>query len=334
MSYVLFTPGPVNLDSRVKDAAVSVDLCHRQEDFLEVIDRVREKLLRISCKEDANVSLLQGSGALAVESGLSSFVMGNVLLIVNGYYSHRMWESLKNRNGVYLTVLKFSDDCVPDASCLKSAMAGKDWVVLAHHETGVGLLTPLGLVCDLAAFLGVRVLVDAVSSFGCHHVDTRADVICFNSNKCLESIPGVAIVIWDSSLLFRDSCIPCLDVRKYCDNIEYTANTNSMLALDVALDLWFQEDRKHRYDKLSESIRDIGSRTFKLFLDDNYSSVATSFYVGDGNKYSRLYSAAKESGYIIYSGKIPGQFRVCNMGVLITEDNIRNLFGVLYESVC
>ena len=92
--YILFTPGPVNLDNRVRAAGFSKDLCHRQKEFISLLIRVKQNLLDISKKKNSHVSILHGSGSLAVESALQTLIQGNVLVINNGPYCIRIKESL------------------------------------------------------------------------------------------------------------------------------------------------------------------------------------------------------------------------------------------------
>jgi len=175
------------------------------------------------------------------------------------------------------------------------------------------------------------VLVDAVSSFGAHRIDPRANVICFNSNKCLESIPGAAIIVWDDELVRCRDTIAYLDATSYkAERIPFTPNTNAIVALDTALDIFFKEDRYGRYERLSSYVREVGSQYYPLFLRAHYSNVLNSFEVDD-NKYEMLYQVAKAHGFILYAGKMKGQFRIANMGVGIDYSKVDDLFSCIKD---
>jgi|3_EtaG_2_1085321.scaffolds.fasta_scaffold13042_2 2-aminoethylphosphonate-pyruvate transaminase len=330
--YILLNPGPVNLHHLVREAAVKIDLCHRQKEFIDILMSAKGKLKKIYNRNDCNVSILHGSGSLAVESGLSTFVTGNVLVINNGHYCERIYKSLKNNpNVTYIHNDSYPFGAYPDIERILELLKKRqyDWITVVHHETSTGILNPLKDICDMASAFKVKVFVDAVSSFGGHDVDNRADVVCSNSNKCLESIPGAAIVIWSKFLNPSKNVIPYLDANLYvADSMPCTLNTNAVMALDVALDLFLKEDRYERYRLLAKCIREEGSKYFDLFLKDNYSNILTSFCVKD-NEYDKLCNAAMENGFVIYPGKKSSQFRISNLGVSLTNDKIKQLFSVL-----
>jgi len=332
MEYVLLNPGPVNLHPRVREAATNVDLCHRQQEFSDILISVKKKLKLAANTPESRVSILHGSGSLAVESGLRTFVSGRVLVINNGPYCQRIADSLNSMEDVKLDNICYKMGESPNLDFIEQLLHHKyyDWIAVVHHETATGILNPLSKICDMVEGEGTKVFVDAVSSFGAHKVDSRSDVICFNSNKCLESIPGAAIVIWNKKLhKSRAGIIPYLDVTRYSGcQIPCTPNTNAIMALNTAMDLFFEENRYERYAILSEHIRDVGSKYFELFLDCDYSNVLTSFKV-DESHYEQIYYKAVDSGFIIYGGSILDQFRVCNLGVKVNKENINRLFDII-----
>jgi 2-aminoethylphosphonate-pyruvate transaminase len=206
-----------------------------------------------------------------------------------------------------------------------------DWVAVVHHETTTGLLNPLTDVAALCADHGARLFVDAVSSLGAHRIDPRADVVCFNSSKCLESLPGVAGVLWRSDLATH-ATVPVLDVSAYARGMASTPNVQAYVALDIALDLLAGEDRPVRYEHLARHMWAAGGEHFELLLDERHRShVLTSFRLG-GHTIDELFGRAYEHGMVIYPGQAELRdeiFRVANMGVLIDRDTIDELFAVL-----
>ena len=336
MKWTLLNPGPVNLCSAVREAAVKIDLCHRQEEFINILLDVKKRLLKLAGKEESYISMLSGSGALAVESGLQSLVRGRVLVINNGHYCNRIIDSLV-RMGNYIPQLKVVGlycgfGLAPDSDKLSELLdkCAFDWVAVVHHETSTGLLNPLTEICDVVKLHDIKVFVDAVSSFGVHYVDQRADVICFNSNKCLESIPGIAAVVWDKSLECQQT-IEYIRLWNYVDDkMPFTANTNAVVALQAALDCYDKEDRPRRYARVSRQVREIGSQYFDLFLSKNYSDVLTSFsFSGD---YDALYAKAKASGFVLYPGKMNNYFRVANINPMLDKACVEKLFACIGEN--
>jgi len=325
-------PGPVNLDPRVREAATRTDLCHRQQDFVDILMSVKDKLRLAAKKPESKVSILHGSGSLAVESGLRTFVKGRVLVINNGPYCQRIADSLYDMKDVEVDNIVFKAGESPNMDFIEQLCHHKyyEWITVVHHETATGVLNPLSRICDIAEKNGTKVFVDAVSSFGGHEVDPRCDVICCNSNKCLESVPGAAIVIYGKGLYkVRMGGISYLDATRYAGGrIPCTPNTNAIMALDVAMDLFFEEDRYERYAVLSEHIRNVGSKTFDLFLDRDYSNILTSFKL-TGAHFERVYHKALDNGFVIYDGLVADQFRVCNLGVKVSKESIDRLFSLI-----
>jgi len=326
--YILFTPGPVNLDKRVRAAAFSKDLFHRQKEFIDILMKVKQNLLNISKKNNAHVSILHGSGSLAVESALQTLVQGNVLIINNGLYCERIKKSLLMKKNTTVKSLDLKTGEYPNLETIKNIINKNryDWICMVHHETTTGLLNPVKEICDLSQKKSIRVFVDAVSSFGIHEIDKRASVICANSNKCLESIPGAAIVIWDKDINISNNIIPYMDISQYTeDKIPCTLNTNAIMALDTALKIYIKEDRPERYRKLANYIRQKGSQYFNLFLEDNYSNVLTCFSTPTGQSFEICESMHK-FGIVLYPSNTSTNFRICNLGIGINYKTIDYLF--------
>ena len=332
---VLFNPGPVNLDAAIKEHLFDVELCHRQPDFLDLHASVCERLHAVAglSPDDYRLSLLHGSGTLAVDAALASVVRGRVLVVVNGLYCERIAKTLAGVQGATVVEFQAGLGAPPMLRELERAIerSAPDWVALVHHETTTGLLNPLPEIADLARAADARIFVDAVSSFGAHPVGHESDVICFNSNKCLESLPGIAGVFWRADLAPQPT-VPVLDLAPYADGLPSTPNVQAFVALDIALDLLLAEDRPERYRRLAADVREVGERHFELLLPTKHrSNVLTSFRLG-GRDPDELNARALRRGYVIYHGQKHLRseiFRVANMGAEMSRERIEDLFEVL-----
>jgi 2-aminoethylphosphonate-pyruvate transaminase len=331
--FVLFNPGPVNLHPAVRQAALSVDLCHRQPEFEALRARVVAKLHDAAgLASDAHrLSLLHGSGTLAVDAALTSLVRGRVLVIDNGVYCARMRATLAPLAEVHALDLEPGFPPGLDELEARAAELRPDWIACVHHETTTGLLNPVPEIAATAERHGARLFVDAVSSLGAHPIDPRADVVCFNSNKCLEGLPGIAGVFWRRDLE-PEPTVPVLDVARYAEGIPFTPHVQAFLALDAALDLLAAEDRPARYARLAHAVWREGERAFEPLLPEAVrSNVLCSFRVG-GRDPDVMLRSALDHGYVIYAGQGALRdeiFRVANMGAAIDEDVIADLFAVL-----
>jgi 2-aminoethylphosphonate-pyruvate transaminase len=332
---VLFNPGPVNLDESIKTHLFDVELCHREPAFEELTSRIRAGLLGVAgfSADDFAVSLLHGSGTLAVDAALASLVRGRVLVVNNGLYCERLLATLAGFEDAQPVDHDLGLGVPVDLDRLAAALRQQRpaWVAMVHHETTTGLLNPLPEIAALCADFGTQLFVDAVSSLGAHPVDVRADVVCFNSSKCLEGLPGIGGVLWRAGLPVHHT-VPALDVGAYAHGMASTPNVQAFVALDIALDLLAAEDRPARYERLAKHVWASGARHFELLLDEpDRSNVLTSFRLG-GRTIDDLFTRAYERGMVIYPGQAQLRdeiFRVANMGALIDEAVIDELFDVL-----
>lgn len=325
----------MNLDPAVKENLFNVELCHRQPEFAELYEHVKERLFAAAgiTPRTHRLSLLHGSGSLAVDAALTSLVRGKVLVVVNGVYCERLAATLAPLPDTTVLPHDAGLGRPPALDELERRIDAErpEWVALVHHETTTGLLNPLAEIVALAKTRGCRTFVDAVSSFGAHPLDRAADVVCFNSNKCLESLPGVAGVFWARDLPAYPT-VPVLDVAAYAEGLPSTPSVQAVVALDVALDLLLAEDRPARYQRLARKVWEAGGRRFEPLLPEpDRSHVLTSFRL-DGRDPDELDRRARAQGYVIYHGQRELRdeiFRVANMGASIDEHTIEGLFEAL-----
>ena len=94
--YLLFTPGPVNVAENVRMAICKEDICHREEDFVFLLQSIEKKLLQLfEIKSTTNYRavIITGSGTAANESMLSSIVGDkNILILSNGEFGERLFN--------------------------------------------------------------------------------------------------------------------------------------------------------------------------------------------------------------------------------------------------
>lgn len=331
---ILFNPGPVNLDAAIRENLFNVELCHREPEFDALNARIRARLFALLGfdSERFELSLLHGSGTLAVDAALASLVRGRIVVVNNGLYCQRLIETLAGFDGA-TTIdhdLGIGSRVQLDDLAVVLRRERPDWVALVHHETTTGLLNPLHDVAELCHAEGSRLFVDAVSSLGAHAVG-GGDVVCFNSSKCLESLPGIGGVFWRSGLALHRS-VPVLNIGAYSRGMASTPNVQAYVALDIALDLLAGEDRATRYERLAQHVWAVGGAAFELFLEArDRSNVLTSFRLG-GRQIEDLFTRAYAAGMVIYPGQAKLRheiFRVANMGARMTEPVIDRLFEVL-----
>jgi 2-aminoethylphosphonate-pyruvate transaminase len=343
--WVLLNPGPANTSPAVRRALLTPDLCHREPEFFQVMRDCRERLVRVAgCAADFAAVVLTGSGTAAVEATVCSAVpRGRALLVVqNGVYGDRLARIAAAHD--IPTEVVASDVVTPAApgevEAALRAHPAVSHVAVVHHETTTGLLNPVAEIARVAARLGRRVLVDAMSSLFGEPLDVTADGIDFvmaSANKCLQGIPGVAFV------LARRSAVDALKGRpprsvyldlyghyasQEADNTPFTPAVQVLHAMREALAELEKEGVETRIARYAQNARvlraGMAALGFEILVPAGArSSLLTTFRLRPGVGYDPLHDAMKRRGYIIYAGQGDIRtyaFRVANMGTLTPRD--------------
>jgi 2-aminoethylphosphonate-pyruvate transaminase len=339
---VLLNPGPSVVTDRIHRAVAGPDLCHREPEYSEIFDRVRQKLLHIGeVGDDWAVVMLAGSGTAAMEamSGAATRPGRKLLVCRNGIYGERI-ETIARRHGTDVVVVEASPFEPIDPDAVADALENYpdvDAVAVIHHETTTGLLNPVHEIAAVAKTHGALVLVDAISSFGAE--DLRLDDIDFmasTSNKCLHGLPGVAFVLASPRGQQRIAEVPprslYFDLQNYLTaqekrTVPFTPAIPAMYGLEAALDELLDEGLEHRKAYYRARTDYLDAEFVRLGLEPRVAAPHRSHSVRSlplppGADYTSLHDAIKEKGYIIYGGlgdAARTSFRVCALGALTIE---------------
>lgn len=350
---ILLNPGPVTLSQRVRNALLKPDLCHREIEFFQLQNNIREKLLNIynlNPNKYATI-LLTGSGTSAMEAMLSSLIpdQGKLLVIENGVYGERLSKIAKIHGLNYLPFhLQWGEEI--DLHCLELCLKKHQdltHLAIVHHETTTGRLNDLKAISDLCKPYNIKLLIDGVSSFGAEDLDFENwnIIACAaTANKCLHSIPGTAFVIVEREALNLNLTPRTLylDLKTYCEKQDqgetpFTQSVQSFYALETAL-LELEErggylTRKNQYQTLMNYVRNelIKLKIKPLFPEGHSSVVLNSFYLPENVTYQQLHDHLKANGFIIYAGQgelAKSIFRISIMGDISLKDleKLVNLF--------
>src|SRR5580692_4695705 len=341
--YVLFSPGPVMTSARVKAALVHHDVCHRDDDYAAVVERLQEKLRPVFGASPAHeMLLLTGSGTAAMEMAISSVVpRGKKLLVIaNGAFGDRL-DEIAALHGIPRVTLRYAWGTLPLVRDVARALESDPDIaaaVMIQHETSVGIMNPVGEIGRLCRQHGVTSIVDAVSALGVEDVDVVRDGvdICYSSaNKCLHSVSGVSFLcvapeVWPrlAGVAPRVYYLDLMRHRRYLDELSQTPFTpavSSFFALETALDELREQGgvpaRREIYRKRSLRIRrvfaDLG---FESFTNTGRESHTISMLrLPDGLSVDDLYERMKARGFIIYRAKgdlADRYIQIANMGEL------------------
>jgi 2-aminoethylphosphonate-pyruvate transaminase len=339
-------PGPVVADERVRAALGGPDLCHREPEFTELMNRVRDRVTRICGGGGEHTSLiLTGSGTAAVEAALTSVVPadGALLTLDNGHYGRRMHD-IAVTHGLRSHRLDFGWAVPLDLDAVDRALAADpalSHVAVVHHETSTGMLNDIAAVTRVAHRHGREVVVDAVSSVGAEDIDLVRDGIDWlagSANKCLEGMPGLAFVTGRRAAFTALAGHPrrsyYLDLARHFAAQEtslapaFTPAVPTFYAFDTALELALREGvlaRRDRYRALVRILREGLERLgFALLLPPEHRAVGlTVVRLPPGVSYDELHDPLKAAGYVVYAAQGPlaeGHFRLSTLGALTAED--------------
>ena len=341
----LLNPGPVTVTTGVRQSVLQDDLCHREVECEQLIGDIRHKLEHVySSQGDAyRAILLTGSGTLAVESMLASCVgkEDHVLLIANGIYGYRMGDILQRHHKSYQQ-LDFGLTGEIDYDEVRNTLSQGEFTHAAcvHHETTIGRLNDLTLLSELCNQFNIKLLLDAVSSFGGEAIDFADPnllAIAATANKCLHGYPGIAFVITREAAIanFENNCNSLyLDLfvhyeKQQHNKVAFTPAVQILYALQVALDELEQQGgwraRNIQYFALSSALRQ-GFKQAGIELAipvAQCASMLSAFKLPQGVDFNQLHQRYKDQGYIIYPGQLnlgATIFRIATMGELTLND--------------
>lgn len=346
--YVLLNVGPILISDKVRNALLKPDLCHRENEFVELLNRVRKKLTRVfKGNKQYTTIVFGGSGTASLEAVISSVVRkGRILFLSNGYYGEKIWKIALIHN-LDAHILKYEWGQRIKGSDVEKLIKSDSkikYVAMVHNETSTAMLNQITQIGELVSEYGKIFIVDAISSIGVEDIDVVRDNIHFcigSPNKCIESIPGLSFVCANKQELEKLRVFPprssYLDLYTHYVYEEglgerlgtpFTPPVQAFYALDVALDLLLEEgieNRRKRYAYLAKIIRDgIENLGFKLFIPREFMcNSITSVLTPKNITYKTLHDKLKKRGFIIYAGQghVEGKlFRIGNMGALTVKD--------------
>ncbi|WP_421317099.1 2-aminoethylphosphonate--pyruvate transaminase [Aeromonas veronii] len=363
VDYLLLTPGPLSTTATVR-AAMLQDSCTWDADYNQgVVEPIRRELVRLATgpeyESDYSAVLLQGSGSYVVESVLGSAIgVDECLLIINnGAYGARMGEMAR-----CLGLCHYELDCGetnrPEPAAIEAMLACHPEIThlaMVHCETTTGMLNPLEEVAALCQRRGIRLIVDAMSSFGGIPIDMGRlgiEFLISSANKCIQGVPGFGFVIARRAALAacagRARSVS-LDLHAQWQTMEqqggkwrFTSPTHTVLAFAQALrELDEEGGIEARHQRYSENQRTLvagmAALGFAPLLPEQWQSpIITAFYspAHPDYRFADFYQRLKAQGFVIYPGKVSQAdcFRIGNIGD-VTPERVRGLLAAM-ASAC
>ena len=343
---VLLNPGPSTTTDSVKYAQVVPDICPRELEFGNLMEKVAEDLTSFVADTKDYISIMFGcSGTGADEAMVSSCVPpdGKLLVVDNGSYGARLAKIAQVYN-IDMDVFKSSTYEPIDIAALEEKMktGGYTTFAIVYHETTTGLLNPLEKICPMAKKYGMTTIVDIVSAYGGMPINLEKlgiDFASTTSNKHIGGMAGVGIVVCRRSELLKQKEWPMrsyylnlFDQYKYfleTKQTRFTPPVQTFYALRQAITETKVETIEKRYERftacwkiLVKALKEIGLKM--LVAEENQSHFITAILIPETPEYSftALHDYAKSFGFTIYPGKLGNidTFRIANMGDIKPEE--------------
>ncbi|MCF7743688.1 2-aminoethylphosphonate--pyruvate transaminase [Aeromonas veronii] len=363
VDYLLLTPGPLSTTATVR-AAMLQDSCTWDADYNQgVVEPIRRELVRLATgpeyQSDYSTVLLQGSGSYVVESVLGSAIGADecLLIINNGAYGARMGEMARCL-GLRHHELDCGETNRPEPAAIEAMLARHPEIThlaMVHCETTTGMLNPLEEVAELCQRRGIRLIVDAMSSFGGIPIDMGRlgiEFLISSANKCIQGVPGFGFVIARRAALAacagRARSVS-LDLHAQWQTMEqqggkwrFTSPTHTVLAFAQALRELDEEGgiaaRHLRYSENQRTlVAGMAALGFAPLLPEQWQSpIITAFYspAHPDYRFADFYQRLKAQGFVIYPGKVSQAdcFRIGNIGD-VTPERVRDLLAAM-ASAC
>lgn len=346
--HILLNPGPATTSATVKKSLVVSDICPREEEFSKLLKDVSSKCLKVvNAPAHYKCVLLPGPGTASVESALSfnAHPDKKILILANGAYGQRMIEICQALSIKYQS-LEFSWENELDYqkidTFLNKEASNFHALAFVHHETTVGVLNDLSKIYEISKKYQLTSIADCMSSYAGIPIDlkdTPVDVIVSSSNKCIQGMAGLGIIIVNSNLVQKNNnqnvgSYTLNLIRNYqaqIDNNEFifTPPVQVLYALKQALIEFEAETQKGRskryfelYDKMAHGMRELG---FEFLINPKvHSKILTAFKAPTFKGYTFLefHDFLFERKITIYPGKMASKnyFRISNLGDLNHND--------------
>lgn len=265
---VLLNPGPATTTNTVKMAQIVPDICPREKEFTKIMGEIRKDLVRIvHGGQDIYTSVLFcGSGTICMDVCLNSLLPAGkrILIINNGSYSRRAVQICECYHLPFIN-LEFPYDEIPDLNEIEEVLKKNPDIYLVyttHHETGTGLLNPIGDIGRLVHKYNGIFSVDTTSSFAMRPLFIEEEEIDFcmsSAQKGLMAMTGVSFIVGKRSLIEKSREYP---TRSYYNNLflqydsfektgemRFTPPVQTIYAMQAGILEYFNEGENAKWER-------------------------------------------------------------------------------------
>lgn len=199
---LLFTPGPLQVSLRVREALKKSNITHRDPLFQILLAKLQRNLLRVfGLGSSYFPCVFNATGRGANEAMIAPHVIGgSPLIITNGSWGDNLLDiaSYYRKNVAQLELDRRRKIDPNSVNQYLAKHPNIDAVIVVHQETRSGILNPVKEIAEVVKKYRCKLLVDAMSSVIVE--ETRfgkigADFFSCSSAKGLRSVPGLGIVV-------------------------------------------------------------------------------------------------------------------------------------------
>ena len=311
----LFCPGPVNINDSIKNT-ITNEISHRGQQFQKLFEESINLTSQLFSITQEYCSLfLTGSGTLAIESIVYSYLKKKkTLLLQNGLFAEK-WEGLLKNHGCSYKVQNYGWCNSYNYDLLESQLLAEeiDCIFIVHHETSTTMINDLYKINEICTKYGVEIIVDAVSSAGIYDINLnnlqQISFLGFSTNKGIGSIPGLAVVIGKVCLLEKmTNEISYFNLKNYYDfslkkETPFTPCVQNFYYYNKAVSniLTERQTRLEYYETLSEYlIEQMAIINIHPILKNSQCCWVVNFSIDNPNN---LYDRLLEKNIIVYRCK-------------------------------
>jgi len=356
---VLLNPGPATTSDAVKYAQVVPDICPREQEFVDIMDKIRKELVEVVHGDPTKYTavIFTGSGTIIQDVCINSLVPENkkICIVNNGAYSARMAE-IADSYHISCVNLEFPTTGLPDLDVVRETLEkDRDIAVVAtvHHETGTGVLNPIREIGKIAHDNGCILIVDTISTYALLPINIEEENIDFLMSSAQKGLGGMTGVSWLVGNIEKIEKSKDYPKRSYYCNLymqydffervgemHFTPPVQTIYALRQAIKEYWEEGEQARWERITKcweaihkGIEEIG---LESVIDKGIQGhLVVTIKAPEDRKFDflKLHDYCYERGFTIYPGKMFGlkTFRLCNLGQ-ITYKDIEDFFVVAKEA--
>lgn len=344
----LFTVGPVEMYSSTLEIASRQLPYFRTSEFSDMmLDSERLIKKHTHAPKDSRVVFLTASGTAAMEAAvINCFDESDNLLIVNGGSFGKRFEDICAVHGLRYTSVRLGfGERLTGERMSEYDRKGYTGLLVNIHETSTGQLYDLDMLSRFCRSNGMRLVVDAISSFLADPLDfegSGADVLILSSQKVLALSPGISILIISPRMLDRmmeiDPGSYYLDLKSYMHDMErgqtpFTPAVGILLELNSMLHIVDGITVEKKIESVAALSSDFRGRLCEIGvrIPDYPLSNALTPMMFDGNAMSIFEELKDRHGLMVTptGGDLKGiLLRVGHIGNLTSDDNIMLIEGL------